>query len=323
MITYLPVELHTHTNHSDGSYTVTELVKKAKKFGYSAIFLSDHNTISPYEEVINKHLNKILPVFKGVEWTTFYGHMVILGCNVMSDWTKATKDNMDECIAEIKKEEDVVIGIAHPYAIGNPICTGCHWEFNVKNWDNIDYIEIYNSANPQDVFWNEDAYLMWTRKINAGYKIACTSGRDWHRDPRDNDNIPLTYLGIDGELNQTNAVKAIKKGRVYTSLGPVLDIKINVDGNEVNLGDTIESNKQVDINIKVLKPVMNSQFDIEVELLRFYNSPKDFMDINIEYDDENQIRFISEKGFFRFEILGHIKNSKLTKLVVTSPVYVE
>jgi len=102
-----------------------------------------------------------------------------------------------------------------------------------------------------------------------------------------------------------------------------LDIKINVDGNEVNLGDTIESNKQVDINIKVLKPVMNSQFDIEVELLRFYNSPKDFMDINIEYDDENQIRFISEKGFFRFEILGHIKNSKLTKLVVTSPVYVE
>ena len=38
-------DLHTHTNHSDGSSTVRELVRDAKKKNL-IIALTDHNTIT-------------------------------------------------------------------------------------------------------------------------------------------------------------------------------------------------------------------------------------------------------------------------------------
>lgn len=43
--------LHTHSTHSDGEYTPTELVGIAKKEGYRAIALSDHDTATGYPEL--------------------------------------------------------------------------------------------------------------------------------------------------------------------------------------------------------------------------------------------------------------------------------
>lgn len=42
----LYANLHLHSNHSDGPYTPEELVAVAKKEGYQAVALSDHDTIS-------------------------------------------------------------------------------------------------------------------------------------------------------------------------------------------------------------------------------------------------------------------------------------
>ena len=41
---WYPVELHTHTCHSDGSFTVEALVDAAARNGYRALALTDHNT---------------------------------------------------------------------------------------------------------------------------------------------------------------------------------------------------------------------------------------------------------------------------------------
>src|SRR5439155_17862716 len=38
-------DLHLHTNFSDGTYTPAELVGSAKQFGFSAIALTDHDTV--------------------------------------------------------------------------------------------------------------------------------------------------------------------------------------------------------------------------------------------------------------------------------------
>ena len=43
---WYPVELHTHTRHSDGAFTVEELVEAAARNGYRALALTDHNTSS-------------------------------------------------------------------------------------------------------------------------------------------------------------------------------------------------------------------------------------------------------------------------------------
>ena len=53
---WYPVELHTHTCHSDGSFTVEALVDAAARNGYRALALTDHNTSSgvprPSERVV-------------------------------------------------------------------------------------------------------------------------------------------------------------------------------------------------------------------------------------------------------------------------------
>ena len=48
---WIPTELHTHTIHSDGIFTVPRLCACAKLHGYEMIALTDHNTLSGLEEL--------------------------------------------------------------------------------------------------------------------------------------------------------------------------------------------------------------------------------------------------------------------------------
>lgn len=43
---WYPVELHTHTCHSDGDFNIKEIVHTAKRAGYQALAVTDHNTAS-------------------------------------------------------------------------------------------------------------------------------------------------------------------------------------------------------------------------------------------------------------------------------------
>lgn len=46
------VDLHVHTNASDGSFTPTDLIKKAKRLGLKALGITDHDTVAGIEEAI-------------------------------------------------------------------------------------------------------------------------------------------------------------------------------------------------------------------------------------------------------------------------------
>ena len=65
-------DLHLHTTYSDGSFTPEELVLKAKKLNYSAIAVTDHDTVAGLDQVIklgNKYNLEIVP---GIEFNTSY-----------------------------------------------------------------------------------------------------------------------------------------------------------------------------------------------------------------------------------------------------------
>ncbi len=47
-----PIDLHTHSNRSDGSYTPTELVDYAVAKGLAAVALTDHDTIDGLSEAL-------------------------------------------------------------------------------------------------------------------------------------------------------------------------------------------------------------------------------------------------------------------------------
>lgn len=73
------IDLHTHTTHSDGSYSTEELIKKAQEINLSLLSITDHNTVDAYDELLKNglrdtFLGKIIP---GVEITTTYKGEII------------------------------------------------------------------------------------------------------------------------------------------------------------------------------------------------------------------------------------------------------
>lgn len=84
------IDLHVHSNHSDGTLCPSELVELAYEMGLSAFALTDHDTVSGVEEAVKtaKRLEEAKPypmlVIPGIEVSAVYkGREIhILGLNV-------------------------------------------------------------------------------------------------------------------------------------------------------------------------------------------------------------------------------------------------
>ena len=61
--------LHSHTTHSDGIYTPTELVRVAKAEGYRAVAITDHDTATAYPELVSACRAEGLECIFGVEFS--------------------------------------------------------------------------------------------------------------------------------------------------------------------------------------------------------------------------------------------------------------
>ena len=80
----MPVDLHTHTTHSDGSLSPTELVALARKKNLSAIAITDHDILSANKEASTISKDLELKVIAGVELSVDFplpqmGHLHIVG----------------------------------------------------------------------------------------------------------------------------------------------------------------------------------------------------------------------------------------------------
>lgn len=313
-MSYLPCELHCHTVHSDGGFQVKELLESAKNNGLSLIALTDHNTISGYEELDDT----VIPVIRGIEWTTYFGHMLVLGAEGFVDWRDAVPDNIDKKIKEVKARNGIV-GIAHPFQMGSPICTGGRWEFNVNDWSNVDYIEIWHEDFNKPNRENEKSTALWTALLDRGYKIAASYGRDWHR-PAFSGLYGCTYLDIDGEVTAASALKAIRQGKTVVSAGAAFYFELINNNNVFSIGDTVYEDSYTAV------------FHIDI------NARKSFTDEIIEY---KTIRIVSNGGtviaeadlnvnqltlrtkqnsWYRAELWGNY-NGKYQPLAITSPIY--
>lgn len=87
------IDLHMHSNFSDGSFSPTQLVQRAKELGLSAIALTDHDTIDGIPEFLEAGEKLGVATVPGVEISVDtplpnHGHMHILGLFINSDSEK-------------------------------------------------------------------------------------------------------------------------------------------------------------------------------------------------------------------------------------------
>ena len=318
------IELHTHTFHSDGDFSLQELCSIAKKFLYDAIALTDHNTMSGMDFSSGEE-RLALPVIPGIEWTTYYGHMLVIGDDCMGDWRFVRPDTIDEYINGIK-ESGGVVGIAHPFALGGPICSGCRWDFNVRNWNNIDYIEVFNRPFPHKDYMNDAAFKWWTELLNQGHHIAASAGWDLHRlKPEKQLLIAATWLGLpDGTISTQTVKEALASGRTIVSCGPFPDISLYRGDKTYFPGDTLEKGRlsfSISVNEKRRKEVWHS-FGIRTKTLHFTHNGNSIKTFSYRSGDSYEGSIDLSPGWFRLEGYGDLDGEKNKLLFFTSPWYI-
>ncbi|MCM1115883.1 MAG: CehA/McbA family metallohydrolase [Clostridium sp.] len=314
-MSYLPCELHCHTIHSDGDFTVKDLQQAAQKDHLALIALTDHNTFSGYDDIDDT----VVPVIRGIEWTTYFGHMLVLGAKGFVDWRDAVPDNIDDKIKEVKACGGLV-GVAHPFQMGSPICTGGRWEFHVKNWNNVDYMEIWHENMDALSSENTKALALWTSLLDKGYKIAASYGRDWHR-PETGGHYGCTYIDIEGDVTPENAVRGIRMGKTVVSTGAKFFFRLHRHRKTYSIGETVKKGSYV---FSFFTDLHSREKDAGEESV-IYKTIKIVSNggntvLETRYDERHTVLKLESGHWYRAELWGTVDGEKLP-LAITSPVY--
>jgi len=81
------IDLHTHTNFSDGKLSPDELIQRAVSNGVEMLSITDHDTVAAYQQLNKENISiRLIP---GIEFSTFWNKtgIHIIGLNVDLDST--------------------------------------------------------------------------------------------------------------------------------------------------------------------------------------------------------------------------------------------
>ena len=94
-------DLHTHSTFSDGTFSPTEIVLKAKEIGLDAVALCDHNTVAGLDEFVSAGKKYGVTTVAGIEFSTEYNskQLHIVGLFIK----KENYSDITEIMAESQK----------------------------------------------------------------------------------------------------------------------------------------------------------------------------------------------------------------------------
>lgn len=174
-------ELHNHTDQSDAKITCRQLIDHMEADSADCFAITDHNTTSG-QPIIRKILaeeNRKVKCLYGMEYTTYYGHIVCPVLEQYVPWDSINRRN-PELLFEACKKAGAVTGVAHPFSYGDPFARGCRFEMEITDFTNVDYIEIINNPEPLHEV-NEPGILWWEELVLSGVKISACAGMDLHK----------------------------------------------------------------------------------------------------------------------------------------------
>lgn len=130
----MKIDLHTHTQASDGQYSSVELINNAEKLGIDVIAITDHDTIDGLEEAMEYSKKVKIEVIPGIEFSAKVtrGKMHILGLGInyldkelidITNELKKNRNERNEKLIELFNNEgiDVSLSDVKKYVEGNVI----------------------------------------------------------------------------------------------------------------------------------------------------------------------------------------------------------
>jgi hypothetical protein len=307
-------DLHIHTFHSDGNWTIPLVFEWAKLIGLDFIGLTEHNTMSHHAEI-----NRIAPRYpkllamRGEEVTTYGGHFNVwsLPTGELIDF-RVTPKNSAELAPKINRvrQLNLLASINHPTAV----CGGCAWTYG--DWSQMDSVEIWNGGwDLQD----EAALKKWDEMLQTGKRIAALGSSDTHTplpgESKTNPGLgsPCNYIAAKN-LTQNEILAAIKRGKVWLAESPktqFLEFTALADGNRLSLGDSGETGK-AELNLKVENFPANSVVLLIAngQLVRREKINRDKFELSAAAE-------IEKDSYFRVEI----RNPENKMLALTNPIF--
>lgn len=108
------IDLHTHTNYSDGTWDLKKLLKEAEKANIETLSITDHNTINSYKELEKINIKDIFKgnIISGVEFSTVFDGVMFHLLAYDFDYKKLNSficENYENKKPDLKKEFDYMI----------------------------------------------------------------------------------------------------------------------------------------------------------------------------------------------------------------------
>ncbi|MCZ8517129.1 CehA/McbA family metallohydrolase [Paenibacillus filicis] len=203
---WLKGDLHTHSEHSDGSFTLEENAAIMESLGCDFIAMTDHNTISQ-NLAYPRHTNVLM--IPGTEFTTNFGHSNFLGVtDPMDDFRVSGQADVEEKLRTARSRGAKIV-------LNHPHCDWCPWEwgFSVEH----DWVEIWNgpwsARNARTLAW-------WQEQLAAGRRLAAVGGSDVHRpDPFVKHAMPCTWVWAESKTVES-ILAGIDRGHVLITYAP-------------------------------------------------------------------------------------------------------
>jgi hypothetical protein len=215
---------------------VPDLVQAARDYKLDFITLTDHNTVAPLAQMDSLSADDILTM-GGMELTTYYGHALALGTRQWQEW-RTHKHTMRE-LAQAVLDSGALYIIAHPRSVGDPICTGCRWEYTDMMPGIAPAVEVWNGLWDAHNQEGLELYYTW---LNDGHKLVMTSGSDIHgQPPASTSPTSGRNVVLADDLTEADILDAIRKGRSYLSSGPELIVDATSGDAQAIVGETLQA----------------------------------------------------------------------------------
>jgi hypothetical protein len=233
-------ELHSHTVHSDGAWTVAQQAERAAAMGLDFVALTDHNVTSGHAEALEEG-----PVtrIRGIELTTFLGHFCLYGVDHHVPWYDRDRGVSILEAVDAERARGALASLAHPNNFGAPVCVGCRFQEGSVPYDRFDLMEVWYGPWVQRRVEIVKTLVLWDRLWDAGMRPVAIAARDWHglhQEDSTGITFPVTAVRTD-DRSEAGILSAIRAGRVFLTSGPALELTIRTASGSADIGDTVES----------------------------------------------------------------------------------
>lgn len=230
-------ELHSHTVHSDGHFTVDEQGLRAEAMGLDFVALTDHNVTSGHGEFRPGPVARL----RGEELTTFQGHFCLYGVDRCHPWTDRGRRVRTVDAIDAARASGALVSLAHPNNFGGPVCVGCRFQEGSVPYDRFDLIEVWYGAWAQRRPEIVKTLGLWDRLWDAGLRPVAIAARDWHSVAQEDTPdvvFPVTAVRTD-DRSEAGILAAVRAGNVFLTRGPALELALRTDTGEGGIGDTV------------------------------------------------------------------------------------